>query len=636
MTTSVLRGVCNCLAVVAFLLAASICPSNAQQVQTKLQTDAASVERLLLDVRTDPDTASKTTSQTTAAIDRDLAEVTIPKLESMYSSHKYTVTQVTQWYLDRITRYDGVYKAMIHIDAAGALVTAAAEDAAAKSGGQTFKRGPLWGVPIVVKANTSLKGLVTSNGWKGYLIPGHELIAPVDAPIVVKLRAAGAVIIGQTNLPDFAASDTTNSSAGGRTGNAYNWQFSPGGSSGGTVTSVAANFAIFGTGTDTSNSIRMPSGTSNLVGLLPTRGLVSIAGIHPLDSLLDNTGPIARTVTDVAIALDVMAGEDPQDFRTSGSAARAQPGPYTKYLKKNALDGKRFGVPSFILKAGTPGIQSRALPLTPDAREMFKKALEELRKAGATIIIDETLLPESFLSLIHSINTRPYAREGLDSFLRDFGPAGYRSVAGYEKTVGSPLPEMVMGGAPAMQRRLASDPDAEKTFWGPQKKALAAYEDGFTRFHLNGLVYPSAQMPPNDEMIPGKVSSGPHSETGWVNAIGVPAIVVPGGFYSTGLPFGLELSARPWKDGDLLGWAFAYEQATNHRKPPVLIEKQAGDRTNTAQLAQPKTAVPPEPITAILNYSSSAFPDRGYRFPRNTWCCLRPSIRPICWPSHGN
>ncbi len=230
---------------------------------------------------------------------------------------------------------------------------------------------------------------------------------------------------------------------------------------------------------------------------------------------------------------------------------------------------------------------------------MFMRALEELRKAGATIVIDETLLPESFLALVYSINTRPYAREGLENFLRDFGPAGYRSVAEYAKAVGSSLPGMVTGGTPARQRGLASDPDAEKTFWGPQKKALAAYEDAFTRFHLDGLVYPSAQMPPNDETIPGQVSSGPHSETGWVNPIGVPAIVVPGGFYPTGLPFGLEFSARPWRDGDLLGWAFAYEQATKHRKPPVLIEKPAGDNPRRAQPAQPKPAVLHDPIPAI-------------------------------------
>ena len=168
----------------------------------------------------------------------------------------------------------------------------------------------MWGVPIVTKANTSIKGLITTDGWKGYMIPGHELIAPKDATIIAKLRAAGAVIIGQTNMPDFAASDTNRSTAYGRTGNAYDVRFSPGGSSGGTVTAVTANMALLGNGTDTGNSIRMPAATSSVVGVFPTRGLVSIAGIAPLDWLLDNTGPIARNVTDAAIALDVMAGED--------------------------------------------------------------------------------------------------------------------------------------------------------------------------------------------------------------------------------------------------------------------------------------------------------------------------------------
>jgi Asp-tRNA(Asn)/Glu-tRNA(Gln) amidotransferase A subunit family amidase len=307
--------------------------------------------------------------------------------------------------------------------------------------------------------------------------------------------------------------------------------------------------------------------------VLPTRGLVSIAGIHPLDWLLDDTGPIARTVTDAAIALSVMAGEDPRDFRTAGSASKAQPGPYTNYLKTDALKGKRFGVPAFFVKEAVPGAQARTLLLTPDAREMFMKAIDGLRQAGATVVIDEALLPESFLSLVGAIKTRPYAREGAENFLRDFGPAEYRSADAYEKVAGKPLPAMIIG-TQATQRVLANDPAAEATFWGPQRTALAAYLQAFDQFHLDGLVYPAAQMPPNDETIPGKVSSGPHSETGWVNPIGVPAVVVPGGFYASGLPFGLELSGKPWKDGDLLGWAFAYEQSTKYRKPPVLIEKQ--------------------------------------------------------------
>ena len=168
---------------------------------------------------------------------------------------------------------------------------------------EQLQPGPLWGVPIVTKANTSIKGLVTTDGWEGYKIPGHELLAPKDATIIAKLRAAGAVILGQTNMPDFAASDTNRSTAFGRTGNAYDVRFSPGGSSGGTVTAVTSNYAVLGNGTDTGNSIRMPAATSSVVGVFPTRGLVSIAGIAPLDWLLDNTGPIARNVTDAAIAL---------------------------------------------------------------------------------------------------------------------------------------------------------------------------------------------------------------------------------------------------------------------------------------------------------------------------------------------
>jgi amidase len=502
-------------------------------------------------------------------IDRDLTEVDIPKLQALYASGKYTSTQVTQWYLARIARYDGVYKALVHVDSSGALATAASQDAAKRRAGSAFKPGVLWGVPIVVKANTSIQGLVTSNGWTGYLVRGHELTAPKDATIVAKLKTAGAVILGHTNMPDFAASDTTSSSAGGRTGNAYNWRFSPGGSSGGTATAVAASFAVFGTGTDTSNSIRLPSGANGLVGFLPTRGLVSINGIHPLDWLLDDAGPIARNVTDAAIALGVMAGEDPGDFRTIGSSAKAQPGPYTRYLKQDALKGKRFGVPAFIVSDAARGIRD-GNSLQPETRAAFLKALEGLRTAGATVVFDEAILPNEFSALTEDINTRPYMREGIEDFLRDFGPQEYRSTAEYARALGSSLPGFLTGSFG--QQILKTDPRAEANFWSPQRRALAAYEEALTRFRLDGFVYPALQMPPNDETT-GPPSEGPHTRTGWTNTIGVPAVAVPGGFYASGLPFGLEFSARQWKDGDLLGWAFAYEQATRHRKPPVLVDR---------------------------------------------------------------
>jgi Asp-tRNA(Asn)/Glu-tRNA(Gln) amidotransferase A subunit family amidase len=516
------------------------------------------------------------------ALSRDLLEVTVPQLEQMYRDHKYTVTQVVQWYIARIAKYNGIYRAVQNVDAAGALATAAREDA------EATPHGALWGIPIVIKANTSVKGQVTTDGWRGYMIPGHELIAPKDAAIVAKLRAAGAVILGQTNMPDFAASDTNRSTAFGRTGNAYDVRFSPGGSSGGTVTAVTANFAVLGNGTDTGNSIRMPAATSSVVGVFPTRGLVSIAGIAPLDWLLDNTGPIARDVTDAAIALDVMAGEEPL----------AQPGPYTAYLKPDALKGKRFGVPAFILEGagipfqGIPASESPSMvaadratarvPLRPETKAAFMKALEGLRAAGATVVFDDSILPDSFAESASHICTLPYISEGTENFLAEYGPPQYRSIQEYARVVGSPLPHQITGSEDSRNGRylikqvtLETDPQAEANFRVPRRMTLEAYNQTLDRLHLDGFVYPAAQMPPPDETMPqdGQISGGPHSDTSWVNMIGVPAVVVPGGFYPDGLPFGLEISARLWRDGDLLGWAYAYEQATRHRRPPVLVEE---------------------------------------------------------------
>lgn len=536
-------------------------------------------------------------------------EITVDRLHALYRDHRYTVTQVVQWHLDRIARYNGIYRAVQTVNDKAALAEAAREDAEERQA--NFNPGLLWGVPIVTKANTSIKGLVTTDGYRGYMIPGHELVAPRDATIVAKLRAAGAIIIGVTNMPDFAASDTNRSTAFGRTGNAYDVRFSPGGSSGGTVTSVTSNFAVLGNGTDTGNSIRMPVATSNLVGIFPTRGLVSIAGIAPLDWQLDNTGPIARNVADAAIALTVMAGADPLDPVTAESPSKAQPGPYRQYLKPGSLQGKRFAVPAFILDGDSPAFQGVCpnatpaqvaqakkdsfLPPKPETRAMFMKAVDELRAAGATVLIEPDILPDSFADAAMHICTLPYLREGTEEFLANFGPSQYHSTAEYQKVTGKSLPETIIGGSHTgmstasdiQQANLASDPQGEETLLGPRRKVLSMYEQEMDRLHLDGFIYPAAQMPPPDETMPqnGQLSGGPHSATGWVNMLGVPAISIPAGFYDTGLPFGIEISTRRWHDGDLISWAYDYELKTHHRRPPVLVESGL----------LPTAAQPPEP-----------------------------------------
>ena len=536
-----------------------------------------------------------TTTTTTTAIDRDLLDVTVPKLQQLYAEKRYTVTQVVQWHLARIDRYNAIYGAIETVLTDQALQTAAREDADASG-----VHGPLWGVPIVIKANTSVEGEITTAGWSGFTRPGHELVAPHDATIVARLKAAGAIIVGLANMPDLANSDTNRGTSFGRTGNAYDVRFSPGGSSGGIVTAIATNMAVLGNGTDTGNSIRMPAATSALVGVYPTRGLVSIAGIAPLDWLLDNTGRIARTVGDAAIALAVMQGADsldPVTLQAPGTARRAS---YDSLLASGSLKGKRFGVPAFVINGdGVPfhGIPSTVppavaervrtaanIPLHPDTRVMFMQAIDALRAAGAEIVMTDSVLPTSFARLASRVATYPYMRDGTDQFLSRFGPAEYHSAAEYLKVVGAPLYTSsigsednfrIVGGMRFEQRTLAVDPDAERLYHGPRRAMMAEYVATLDRLKLDGFVYPAIQMPPPDETMPqdGALSGGPHSNTSWVNMIGVPAVVVPAGFYPSGLPFGLEFSARPWADGELLAITGAWERAGAWRKSPLLVER---------------------------------------------------------------
>jgi Asp-tRNA(Asn)/Glu-tRNA(Gln) amidotransferase A subunit family amidase len=256
-------------------------------------------------------------------------------------------------------------------------------------------------------------------------------------------------------MPDLANSDTNRSSSFGRTDNAYDVRFSPGGSSGGTVTALAANMAVLGNGTDTGNSIRMPAATSAQVGVFPTRGLVSTAGIAPLDWLLDNTGPIARTVEDAAIALAVMVGEDSLAERTLGTPQTAQRGPYDSQMKAGSLKGKRFGVQAFILAGdgvrfhGIPAIVSDAaaerirvganMPLRPETLAMFMKEVDAFPAAGAEVVIADSILPTSFARLASRVATCAYMKDGTDRFLANFGPSQYHSAEEYQKVVGAPL-----------------------------------------------------------------------------------------------------------------------------------------------------------------------------------------------------
>ena len=318
-----------------------------------------------------------------------------------------------QWHLDRIDRYNGVYGAIETVFRDDALAEAARQDADAAAPGSAAPRGALWGVPIVDQGEHQHQGPGHHRRLGGF----HAAPATNSSRRGTRRSSPGSrppapIIVGHTNMPDLANSDTNRSTSFGRTGNAYDVRFSPGGSSGGTVTAVAANFAVLGNGTDTGNSIRMPAATSALVGVYPTRGLVSIAGIAPLDWLLDNTGPIARTTTDAAIALAVMAGEDPldpRDGRLAPALAQRRPA-FEPHLQGRRAEGqavrrcRRSFSPARACRstAFRRACRRRAaerfrtaanMPLRPETREMFMKAVEALRAAGAEVVVDDTILP---------------------------------------------------------------------------------------------------------------------------------------------------------------------------------------------------------------------------------------------------
>lgn len=504
-------------------------------------------------------------------MDKDLHEVTVAKLQGYYTQKLYSVTEVTSWYLDRIDALNPKFKAFVYVYAKDALARAAKLDAEGKKGSS---HRALWGVPVIIKGGTSIAGKITADGWEAYARPGLELIATRNATVVNKLEDAGAIVLGHANMPDLGKSDTNVSSLGGRTGNAYDIHFSPGGSSGGVATALALNLAVIGQGTDTGNSIRNPASTSSLVGVLPTHGLISVAGIHPYDKLLDNTGPMARTVTDAAIALDVMSGEDQQDPRTARSVPHRAKDSFQKFLRRDALKGRRFGVPKFILD-GAPSVHPdptyRHRGVSPETRAVFMQAVEKLRAAGATVVFDDAILTEEFARIADSYQTKPYRAAAIDDFLSRYVPAKLSSLARL-KEVGIVFPaERFTDGIPQMQ--FETDPKAQANYFEPHKRLVDMYLATMRKHHLDGFVYPALQIPPNDERITlpkDYPSDGPYSFSNWVNRLGAPAIVVPAGFYPNGLPFGLEISSEFWKDGDLLGYAFAFEQFVRARRPPKL------------------------------------------------------------------
>jgi Asp-tRNA(Asn)/Glu-tRNA(Gln) amidotransferase A subunit family amidase len=513
--------------------------------------------------------AAAATASSAMAGTVNVVDLTVPGVDAGLAKGDFTSVDLVQAYLSRIASDNSFYNAFITLNP-DALAQAAAADAAYAT---TPNKGPLYGVPVVVKDSMDLAGFPTTNGWSGFSSKtgGVDLTPTTDAPIVARLEAAGAIILGKTNLPAFAADGTrAATSLIGPTKNAYGPQFAPGASSSGTATSVAADFAVLGLAEETGGSIENPAGAQSLVGIKPTFGLVPTAGIAPLaGSTRDVAGPIAKTVYDAAVTLDVLAGYSPEDPKTAASNGHIPVNGYESYLSKTSLKGARIGL---------FGSGFKDVTLTPETQKLYNTAIAKLQAEGATVVTDPfagtdftkliTNADQGFGSIVYDYN----------QYLKRLGPGSpVQSLADYTKLTGvdifssltSPL-SAFKTFFPGIADQLKT-PDVQpdlSTFFTDRQQLLDLYDKVLADNHLDGLVFPQMfdSLPPLDG-----TAQYPNTTVSEINLLGTPGVTVSGGYYGNGSPFSLIFMGPQFDEGPLLGYAYDYEQATMNRISPTVV-----------------------------------------------------------------
>ena len=478
-------------------------------------------------------------------------EKSIPELEAMMREGSVSSEELTRYYLRRIKAYDGCINAMITVNPA-ALDEARRKDAERAEGRAV---GPLHGIPIVLKDNYDTKDMRTTSGALAF----RDLQPRRDAFTVRKLREAGAVILGKTNLTELANHGMTVSSMGGQTLNPYDLTRTPGGSSGGTGAAVAANFAVAGTGSDTVNSIRSPASANSLVGIRPTRGLVSRTGLSPCSDLQDQGGPIARSVTDAALLLGVMAGFDPADASTAVMKDKVVPD-YARALRTDAARGRKLA------------LLTTNLGSDPDVLRVMEAAVRDFEALGATV--EPMDVPE--LQISHLLENNDVQRweqsTGLNRYLKELGDAApVRDIKEYVAT-GLITPSV----AGDMARKAAEIDPAENPEYRARLARNARLHDFVVGLMasrgMDAFLYPLQSI----LVVHANDVRGQAGRNGLMAAVmGLPAITLPGGFSAVtptaplGVPIGVELMGAPFSEETLIGMGHAYEQATRHRRPPA-------------------------------------------------------------------
>ena len=510
----------------------------------------------------------------------DLLEATIADIQAAYADGTVSTVQLVQAYLDRIHAYDKTgpkINSIITLNP-NALVEAEKLD---QERLQKGVRGPLHGIPVVLKDNINTMDLPTTNG--SAILRG--VIPPNDATLTQQLREAGAIILAKAAMGEFASGSYN--SVSGQTINPYNFKRDTGGSSSGSAAAIASNFAVLAVGTDTSTSVRGPSSFNGIVGLRPTTGLISRAGIAPKDLEFDSAGPMARTVTDVAQMLGVIAVADTADplSRTVWSEFEKKYPvsnghiDFAAYLNKSALKGKRVGV----LRDFFGG--------DPEIDKMAKAALAKIEDLGATLV--DIKLDADFLSRYTGDGQNKIRRTADYRFRKEWEdyiatlkgtPATVPEyIRLYETVVNKsalPTTESTLRLLKASLDKSIADPEYQQLVRETLPKATADKLALFEKYGVDVLVFPYdtsfagvIKNPVYKLDDPTYVASdvpAPATMAAY-NSTGFPCVVVPMGFGTQGLPMDIAFFGKPYTDGPLLGYAFAYEQASLMRKPSPLL-----------------------------------------------------------------
>ncbi|MBD1932612.1 MULTISPECIES: amidase family protein [Cyanophyceae] len=519
----------------------------------------------------------------------ELEEATIAEINRAFDAGALTAEELVQLYLNRIEAYEDSGPKLNSITTLNpnALETAAALDLERQLYGP---RSPLHGIPILLKDNIDTFDLPTSNGS----VILKDSIPPDDAFITQALRDAGAIILGKAAMGEFAGGSYN--TIDGQTLNPYNFNRNTGGSSSGSGAAVAANLTVLAIGTDTSTSVRGPASFNGIVGLRPTTGLISRDGIAPKNLTFDTAGPMARTVTDMALLLNVIAGVDPADPLTLESEGKIAED-YTNFLVKGSLKGARLGV-SRDFFGGDPEIDALA-----------EQAIAKLEELGAEII-DPVLFSPEFIDFFvrgQGPNIRTIAdyrfKADWDAYLATLGPEIPKTVEEfieiYETEVNqSPLP--VENSVLNLLKRAAAtstnDPAYKNLIENVLPQATELKLALFDAYDLDALVFPyqTSFAPPinnpvysvNDPNFVRSSIPSPATIAGY-SSVGFPGIVVPMGFGSQGLPTAISFFGKPYEEGKLISYAYDYEQATKLRAPSPLVPSLPGERIEYETVPEP-------------------------------------------------